>query len=430
MTTRRDPRTILIVTHNYPPRQSPASRRPAGLAKYLLRLGHRVIVLTSAAWSHGGRDGGERPGEVIACRDLIGTRLNWRRPNMQAYEGATAGSYAADQSFLNRVIVPDIVALTWIPFALGQAVRLARREQIDCVLTTSGPESTHFVGAALRRRGVPWVADLRDGWRFEPYRDWPTGTQTGLDAWLERRILSRADGATAVSEPIAADLRSRLGLRTATIHNGFDPDDGEDAGEPSGLLSADRHSIVHTGRLWTAGRSPRPLIEALRLLREQDPGLPSRLEVILAGPLTHEEERAIADAGLGTVLRHVGVLDHAGSLGLQREADSLLLLTAGTRVGEATGKLFEYLRAGRPILVLGEGTEAARIVGRSGAGAIAPVDDPRMIAAALRDLANGEVNGYDSNAVERARAEFSYPALAERMSEFLREVVGNARIGG
>lgn len=41
---------VLLVSHSYPPRPSPASRRPFGLAKYLRRLGYRVIVLTSDAW--------------------------------------------------------------------------------------------------------------------------------------------------------------------------------------------------------------------------------------------------------------------------------------------------------------------------------------------------------------------------------------------
>ena len=63
----------------------------------------------------------------------------------------------------------------------------------------------------MRRRGVPWVADLRDGWRFEPYRDFPLGFEERVDAGMERRVLSQADRVTAVSEPITADLRTASG---------------------------------------------------------------------------------------------------------------------------------------------------------------------------------------------------------------------------
>ena len=212
---------VLLVTHSYPPRPSPASRRPFGLAKYLRRLGYRVIVLTSGAW--GDSSATEPEGDLIQTRDLIGTRLNWRQRNISAYEGRAGASYSAQQSVLGRILVPDIVSLTWLPFALAPA--LALRDEVDVVLTTSGPESTHLVGLAMRSRGVPWVADLRDGWRFEPYRDFPLDIEERVDARMERRVLSYADRVTAVSEPIAADLRNRLGLQSVTVPNGYDEEE-------------------------------------------------------------------------------------------------------------------------------------------------------------------------------------------------------------
>ena len=52
----------------------------------------------------------------------------------------------------------------------------------------------------------------------------------------------------------------------------------------------------------------------------------------------------------------------------------------------ATGKLFEYLAAERPVLVLGEDTEAARIVSRAGVGLAASEGDPGSVADALERL--------------------------------------------
>lgn len=404
--------TILLVAHSYPPRPSPASRRPHGLAKYLRRMGYRVIVLTSDAWGPGSAE--DPPGEVIRSRDLIGTRLNWRRRNITAYEGRKATSYSSQQSLLARMVVPDVVLLTWLPSALRAA--LARRDELNAVITTSGPESTHFVGSALRRRGVPWVADLRDGWRFEPYREFPTAPQRRLDAGFERRLLTRADRVTAVSEPIAADLRARLGIPAATIPNGWDTDE-EPAEFREVYLDPDRHSLVYTGRLATGGRSPAALIEALRRMRARRAPELQEIEIVLAGPLTGEERRAVGRAGVGVSLRAVGNLDHPQALRLQRDADSLLLLTAGSRTGEATGKLFEYISAERPIVVLGDRTEAARIVGAAGAGPVLPADDPERIAEALVALARGTRDGFDPGRLGAAREEYSYARMAERMAE-------------
>ena len=94
----------------------------------------------------------------------------------------------------------------------------------------------------------------------------------------------------------------------------------------------------------------------------------------------------------------------------RREADGLGLLTAGTRRGEATGKLYEYLGAERPILVLGDETEAARIVREADAGEVAPAGEPEAIAAALERLPShmtGAPQGY------------SYPEIARRYAELV-----------
>ena len=409
--TAPEGRSLLLVTHSYPPRPSPASRRPFGLAKYLRRMGYRVIVLTSDAW--GDSTATEPEGDVIQARDLIGSRLNWRQRNIRAYEGLAGASYSGQQSVFGRMLVPDIVGVTWLPFALGPAIAL--RDEVDAVLTTSGPESTHLVGLAMRRRGVPWVADLRDGWRFEPYRDFPLGFEERVDAGMERRVLSQADRVTAVSEPITADLRDRLGLLAVTVPNGYD-DEERPAAESGHELSPERHSIVYTGRFATGGRSPAALISALRVLQQRGAPELGRLEVVLAGPLTGEERAALAEAGVGDALRSVGTLAREQTLRLQRDADSLLLLTAGNHEGEATGKLYEYLFAERPILVLGERTEAARIVERARAGTAVPADDPERIADALVALVRGEADGFEPATLRSVRAEYDHARMAERMA--------------
>jgi hypothetical protein len=83
----------------------------------------------------------------------------------------------------------------------------------------------------------------------------------------------------------------------------------------------------------------------------------------------------------------------------------------------ATGKLFEYLAAQRPILVLGEQTEAARIVAETRTGVATSATDPDAIAAALRRLPELVPDG-DSDAVGR----YSYPVLAERYARLIDDV--------
>jgi glycosyltransferase involved in cell wall biosynthesis len=319
-------------------------------------------------------------------------------------------------SRLAQVVVPDTALLTWLPYLVPGALRLARRERFDCVITTSGPESVHLAGLALAPR-TAWIADLRDGWGFETLHSWPTGAQERLDEWLERRVARRADLMTAVSDPMAADLRERLGADAYTVTNGFDPEEVPPRTGSHPLLDPARRSLVHTGRMASSQRSPAPLLEAVRLLRGRGAAAARGLQLVFAGPLTAEERALLEAPDLAGMVRHVGNLDREEALRLQREADGLVLLTAGTRRGEATGKLYEYLGAERPILVLGDDTEAARIVREAAAGEVAPAGDPEAIAAALERLPS-ETGG--------APQAYSYPELARRFAELI-ELARKAR---
>jgi glycosyltransferase involved in cell wall biosynthesis len=409
--------SLLIVTHFYPPSDMVAARRPAGLAKYLERLGYRVTVLTSGAW---GRPAPTTrlPGRTVWTGDLMQSRLNWRRENLRAWTGGASAEYEEGNSRLARTIVPDVALVTWLPYLLPRALRLAGSERFDCVITTSGPESVHLAGAALRARGPAWIADFRDGWGFETLHDWPTALQRRLDAALERFAATRADAVTAVSEPIAADLRERLGADALTITNGYDPDEVPARTGHSPHLRPDRHSLVHSGRMASSQRTPAPLLEAFRLLRGRAPELAGRLELVFAGPITPVERELLSASDLADTVRTLGSLPRPEVLKLQREADGLLLLTSGARRGEATGKLYEYLGAERPLLVLGERTEAARITLDAGAGLVAPADDAERVAAALeRMLAAPTAAG--------APSAYAYPAIAQRFAE----VIERARVG-
>jgi glycosyltransferase involved in cell wall biosynthesis len=294
------------------------------------------------------------------------------------------------------------------------------------VITTAPARSAHLVGWALRRRGTPWVADFRDGWRFEDQRaPWAHHALDKLDGWLERAVVRRADVCVGVTQPITADLRERAGAADAeTITNGFDPDDADLVAAASPPLDSNgRVTVVHTGSLAYGGRDPRPVVDALRLLRREDPATAARLQVLFAGPISSEERAAIEADDVDGLARALGPLPRPDALALQRAADALLLITGDDQLSIATGKLYEYLAAQRPILVLGERSEAARLVREAKAGIATSASDPRAIARALRDLLRTGA-GRSANAdLER----FSYARIAAQMAAAAERAINAAR---
>jgi glycosyltransferase involved in cell wall biosynthesis len=336
--------------------------------------------------------------------------------------GSGAGADPGLPAVLTQVLVPDAFLASWAPQALTAAWRSLRAQPADCVITSSPNESTHLVGLALRRRlGHAWIADLRDGWTFERFLpEFPTRAQRALNRALERRALTGADAVMAATEPIAADLRGRLGLEVAHVPNAWDPD--LDAGIGAAEAPAgDRLELVHTGKLsggW--GRDPRPLLHGLRRLLDEEPALHGRVRLRLAGKLDEEDARLIAEAGLGEVVEHVGQLGRAEAVRLQRGAGVLVLVTS-RHSGEATGKLFEYLAAGRPILAVGGRNEAARIVTDTGTGLAVDAADEEAVLAALRRAVSGDLP-YTPHGLD----DYLYPSPARRVTE-LAEVADRRR---
>ncbi len=423
---------LLIVAHFFPPSTETGANRPAALSEHLRAQGHEVTVLTSSAY---GRLPGDREQGVERTRDLQLLQPHARRRG----GGFSDASYSTRPHPIARVMVPDPYLLAWLPFARARARELQRARGFDCAITTSPPESSHWVGWALTPRGVAWVADLRDGWAFEPHvqeRLWPTAAQLRLNERLERRLLRRADAVTAVTEPVAEDLRERVGVQATVIPNGWDPPEAAPAargaadqqgggGEPP-ELDPERVSLVFTGRLAAGNKDPGPFIRALAELAREQPDAAGRLEVAFAGSFTEEELRLFdADVRPARIVV-AGNLGRRAVTQLQRSADAGLLITAATRRQESGSKLFEYIGAGLPIIALARADSAAAEIVTAANGVVVGTDDVAGAKAALSSLAAGTIPPPS----EELRRAYAWPELAQRMAEVAEEAIELRRARG
>src|SRR6266571_333035 len=142
---------LLIITVYFPPAGGGGVQRPLKFATHLPGFGIETHVLApddpkwihtddelqppTQAWIHRARylgPKGRRPAE-----ELHGT---------QGLERATVQA----RLFARRLLVPD-ENVSWNLTAIPAAIRIARAENIDAVITTSPPNSIHLVGAAVKR---------------------------------------------------------------------------------------------------------------------------------------------------------------------------------------------------------------------------------------------------------------------------------------
>ncbi len=417
---RGDRRRLLLVSYYHPPMPFLGGDPWSGLSGALRKFGHDLTIVTSGAYGTLPTDAANH---VVRTPDLISAaplRRILRRP-ATARDGGTVAVGKPPPPILTRVIVPDAYLLSWATWAVPAVRRLIRSRQIECVITSSPPDSTHVVGLGLGRDRPAWIADFRDGWSFEGMREpFPTSPQRRLDAWLEAQVARRADHVIAATLPLVEDLRARLSPGAALIPNAWDSDlEPEVVRATPPTLNGNRVNLVYTGTLaGVRGHDDRGLLEALRRLVRDEPGTASRLRLVIAGLLMDEEARVLTAPDLKPIVHIAGSLARPTAVALQRQADALLLVTSHHK-SIVTGKLFEYLTAGKPILALAGDNEAARIVRETQTGEVVPPDDVEAIVAALRRVVDGSL-AFAPRGLER----YTYTAAAQQLSDQIEVAIG------
>ena len=251
------------MTLYFPPAGGGGVQRPLKLAQHLPALGIETHVLApdDPKWIHVDPELRVPTQAWVHRARYVGPK--GRKPAEELH-GTTGLVRAATKARLasRRLLVPD-ENVSWNLTAIPAAIRIARAEKIDAVITTSPPASVHFVGAAVQKAtGARWLADLRDSIVAHPHRraeSLAVRAKEKVDGAVARLVASRADAISCVSEAIAEETR-RLGPRgqVATIANGCDFDDF------AGLeyRPGPRFRITHTGSFF-GKRDPRPFLQAL-----------------------------------------------------------------------------------------------------------------------------------------------------------------------
>jgi glycosyltransferase involved in cell wall biosynthesis len=425
---------ILLIAYYFPPRQSVASVRLGGLAKFLPEFGWVPTILTPPL--SGPSDPRFRivqtsyPGDVTARlkkRLLLDPQrgLQEQMGVPVAVRESRAPLLASAVDIIRAVVAYPDEERGWRKFAVEEGMRVIRGGNYSAILSSSSPVTAHLIARDLKlATGLPWVADLRDLWTQNPYYDYPR-PRRWLEHGLELRTLRSADALVTVSSPLAAKLRAlHRGKCVVSIPNGYDP------AEVSMQTQLDAEfSITHTGQLYQGRRDPTPLFRALRKMIDEGQIDPTRVRVRFLGPCPDWLARAISDWGLSQVAELVGQVPRNRALECQRASQLLLLLNWNDprERGIYTGKLFEYLAARRPILAVGGPTGVvSELLQSTGAGV--HVETETDLAAALLS-AYGEYShsgGVSYSGREDELAIHTHREMAQRFAEVLNESVSFA----
>ena len=391
---------VLVVSYYFPPAGGSAVQRVLKFVKYLPENGWEPVVLTAREGNYPLRDdslSAEIPDHVRIFRTpapdlyrmygLMGKTLT-PEVELSALGDRDTGKTPAKKFALwirSAFFIPD-ARVGWLPFALWKGLRLIRKENIDVIFTTSPPFTTALVGGLLSLFSKrPWVSDYRDPWT-QAYFYFPRpGVSKLFEEFLERRLLRKADRIISINEKIVLRLKDKYRMpesdKWVVIPNGYDPEDFERL-SPS---ENDVYTVLYAGTVH-ATMHPGPVLEAMAGLLARNPDLKGRMRLDVIGRVSPDTLGLFANPDFRSLVRLVPHMPHRQCLQAMVNADLLLLLIPDTPCNEliVTGKIFEYLRSGRPVLCLSEQGDAADIVRRTGSGFVVRPSDIEAIASILR----------------------------------------------
>jgi glycosyltransferase involved in cell wall biosynthesis len=373
---------ILIVAYAFPPMNAIGSHRPYSWARFWRDEGHEIHVLTASKHDFDGMMDLERDLKGIRVYEVPYFPMGGSHPgSIHTGTHSAVGRWEWLKTITRRArfslaMFGDPRLLAYRPM-VRKGMDIICEARFDFIIASSPPEVCFFVARALSRRaGVPWVADFRDLW-FRDMRLY----QSRLASWMSGPVNSWLVKCATVMVTVSRGLRNRLseymGRDVFISYNGFFETDRYSLLRDQPRNDGKLH-IVYTGRFYPGKRDPEPLFRAIRSLRAKGFDTENRIEVDIYGfddpwlrglIRTYELEK--------TICLH-GFVPYSRSMEVQYAADVLLFLdwTEVQAEGLLTGKLFEYLGTGRPILSVGrrKDSEAAHLIAEAGCGVTLTTD--------------------------------------------------------
>jgi len=400
-------KTVLLIAFHFPPLVGTSGvQRTLSFVRDLPRFGWRPIVLTAHPRAY------ERTGSDQLADVPDGVVVERAFALDSARQLSLAGRYPA---FLAR---PDRWVSWWFG-AVPAGMRLLRRYDVDAVWSTYPIATAHMIASSIARAsGRPWIADFRDPMAQDGY---PADPKT----WrkfraIEDATIPHATLNTFTSPGAIRFYRERFpavpGEKFALVENGYDEEifrEVEAEGRPTPSPANGRAVLLHSGVVYPSERNPEFFFAALRKLLDARRIREGEFLLVFRATGHDSFVRGLVERHRleGVVELHPGI-PYRDALREMLAADGLIVIQLPNCNDQVPAKLYEYVRARRPVFGLTDPAgDTAMTMRRHGLDSIAHPQSVEAIAAAFPDFLEG---------VRNARAAVPTPDSARRASRAAR----------
>ncbi len=329
-------------------------------AKYLKQLGHNPIVLTVDP-----KDASYNLIDNSLTNQVkdIETHKTYSFEILKLYSIFKSGnktkaipqSYIPNQSFFDKIasfirlnfFIPDS-RIGWNYFAFRKAKKLIENNNINCLITTGPPHSTHLIGKKITEKfKLKWIVDLRDPWAeiFYLKDKFRLKYAKKLNLKFELDVLNSADSIiTTVGDRYQNIIKEKLSnsKKIYKIYNGYDKSVYDKIKE----IKPTSFNIVFTGVL-SKNHNYQVFYKVLSHLKDELNDL--NMIFTFAGKIDKEIKKLYSEK-IHFIDR--GYVTHETAIEIIKSSHLLInfnyLHTEKTDM--VSGKLIEYLASGSPII--------------------------------------------------------------------------------
>jgi glycosyltransferase involved in cell wall biosynthesis len=369
----------MIAFHFPPSAGSSGIQRTLRMMQHLPAFGWEPLILTASAFAY------ERTSEDLLAE--VPASVVVRR----AMALDAARHLALRGRSLSALARPDRWT-SWRFDAIRVGKQMVQQWRPAAIWSTYPIATAHVIGHALQRHsGLPWVADFRDPMAQEGYPPDPVTWQQFRQ--IEQMVFDAASFAVFTTPGAARTYRARYAARAndvCVIENGYDEESFASGPPAPGPAPVDARPVVllHSGIVYASERDPTALFAAIAQMRAAGEVTPADLRIRFRAAVSEELlDELAARHGVRDFIEIGAAIGYREALAEMLSADARLVLQASNCNEQIPAKVYEYLRAGRPIVGLTDPVgDTAGVLRHAGVPYIAPLDSPAEIVRVLRTV--------------------------------------------